>query len=253
MSEEIQRILFLAPKVHIYAVPPLTSNTGHKAATWNVDQPNSLIFTARIRIIETATLSADGAENENVRTDVRLEDPKTGDLFANCPYEGAHCVEQVTDSSRFFAVRVVDSGRKAMLGIGFEERSEAFDFGVSLQEIRRHAESAASGGAGAGKRGKKTDEAAAAAEKKKDYSLKEGETINITIGNKGRRRAPSSPKTSSDSGGGGSGGALPFLPPPPSAEDVKRNRMSQHGLEDFSKIGFDGKLGFDDDAFGDFV
>lgn len=68
-----------------------------------------------------------------------------------------------------------------MLGIGFEERSEAFDFGVSLQEVRRHAESAASGGAG--KRGKKTDEAAAAAaEKKKDYSLKEGETINITIG-----------------------------------------------------------------------
>lgn len=74
--------------------------------------------------------------------------------------------------------------------------------------------------------------------------------------NKGRRRAPSSPKTSSDSGGsggGGGGGGLPFLPPPPSAEDVKRNRMSQHGLEDFSKIGFDGKLGFDDDAFGDFV
>ncbi|KAH0605542.1 uncharacterized protein H6S33_004764 [Morchella sextelata] len=248
MSEEIQRILFLAPKVHIYAVPPLSSNTGHKAATWNVDQPSSLIFTARIRIIETATLSADGAENDNVRTDVRLEDPKTGDLFANCPYEGAHCVEQVTDSSRFFAVRVVDSGRKAMLGIGFEERSEAFDFGVSLQEVRRHAEGVTGGGA---KRGKKTEETAAA-EKKKDYSLKEGETINITIGNKGRRRAPSSPKASSDSGGGG-GGGLPFLPPPPSAEDVKRNRMSQHGLEDFSKIGFDGKMGFDDDAFGDFV
>lgn len=84
--ESIQRILFIAPKVHIYAVPPLSSNSGYKAGDWKVDQEKSRIFTARIRIVETATEDADGKE-EKVCTDVRLEDPKTGDLFANCPYE----------------------------------------------------------------------------------------------------------------------------------------------------------------------
>lgn len=83
--ESIQRVLFVAPKVHIYAVPPLTSNSGYKAGDWKVDQEKSRIFTARVRIIETATENSSG--EEKVRTDVRLEDPKTGDLFANCPYE----------------------------------------------------------------------------------------------------------------------------------------------------------------------
>ena len=45
-------------------------------------------------------------------------------------------MEQVIDSSRFFAVRVIDGPRKAILGVGFEDRSDAFDFGVALQEVR---------------------------------------------------------------------------------------------------------------------
>lgn len=87
MSDEIQRVLFIAPKVHVYGVPPLSSNQGYKAAQWNVDNEKARIFTARIRIIETATQSISTGDEENVRTDIRLEDPKTGDLFANCPYE----------------------------------------------------------------------------------------------------------------------------------------------------------------------
>lgn len=70
-----------------------------------------------------------------------------------------------------------------MLGIGFEERSEAFDFGVSLQEVRRHNDFEVNGAAGQNKKGgaKKAAELAPM-EARKDYSLKEGETINITIG-----------------------------------------------------------------------
>lgn len=73
-----------------------------------------------------------------------------------------------------------------MLGIGFEERSEAFDFGVSLQEVRRHNNlendgATRSAGANNKKGGAKKTTGLAPAEKK-DYSLKEGETINITIG-----------------------------------------------------------------------
>ena len=62
---------------------------------------------------------------------------------------------------------------------------------------------------------------------------------------KGRRRAPSGNIGSAAAGGL----PLPFLPPPPSAQDVKRNRQSRNFDEELQ----DTKLGFDDDAFGDFV
>lgn len=88
-------------------------------------------------------------------------------------------MEQVLDSSRFFAVRVADGSRKATLGIGFEERSEAFDFGVSLQEVRKHTESATAATKSKSKGSALTELANV---EKKDYSLKEGETISITIG-----------------------------------------------------------------------
>jgi hypothetical protein len=213
MTDDIQRVLFVAPKVHIYPVPPLASNHGYQASQWNVDNEKARIFTARIRIIETATVAAN--DEETVKTDIRLEDPKSGDLFANCPYEvprippssfylillplfqllcyapygyaqliwiqqGAFCVEQVVDSSRFFAVRVVDGPRKAVLGVGFEDRGNAFDFGVALQEVRRHMDATAN--ASNGKKLNGSQKNAAPLAEKKDYSLKEGETINITIG-----------------------------------------------------------------------
>lgn len=41
-----------------------------------------------------------------------------------------HYVQQVGDSSRYFAVRVTDEkgGREAVIGLGFRERDEAADF-----------------------------------------------------------------------------------------------------------------------------
>lgn len=103
-----------------------------------------------------------------------------------CVWQGSFCVEQVVDSSRFFAIRVVDRARKAILGIGFEDRSDAFDFGVALQEVRRHmdaAAAAASNGKGKGMGANGADNGARDKPAEKvDYSLKEGETISITIG-----------------------------------------------------------------------
>ncbi|KAK1914554.1 hypothetical protein P3342_010543 [Pyrenophora teres f. teres] len=88
-STAIQRILYLAPKVHIYQIPPATSTKGYQASTWTANDNKLQIFTARLRVVETSVpnnnnnnnnnnadeQSADG-EDENVTTTLLLEDPK---------------------------------------------------------------------------------------------------------------------------------------------------------------------------------
>ncbi|WAO92732.1 DUF1681 domain-containing protein [Fusarium falciforme] len=243
-SDAIQRILFVANAVHVYNIPPLTSTKGYSASAWTAD-PKRHIFTARLRILETAYESP-SSENK-LKVDAVLEDASTGQLFAAAPYTAAAVVEPVLDSSRFFALTVRDpQGRRAVLGIGFEERSEAFDLSIALQEARK-----ALGWEGEQSRlaAKKEEE------EKRDYSLKDGETITVSFGGSkfGRRKQQSSPAGGSSSGDlqsfalppppPGPGGAKGFsLPPPPSSQDVKQQK--QQSAKD---------LGFDDGQFGEFA
>ncbi|KJX92117.1 hypothetical protein TI39_contig5915g00001, partial [Zymoseptoria brevis] len=130
----IQRVLHLTPAVHIYQIPPLTSSTaGFAAGSWTAPpRPTAQkIFTARLRVLETA-------HADRIKADIVFEDASSGALFAAAPYTTPAVVQQANDSSRFFAVRVQgEGGMKATLGIGFEDRSEAFDFGVALGEVRK--------------------------------------------------------------------------------------------------------------------
>ncbi|KAF2750330.1 adaptin ear-binding coat-associated protein 1 NECAP-1 [Sporormia fimetaria CBS 119925] len=267
----IQRILYLAPKVHIYQIPPATSTKGYQASTWTTPSSGARqIFTARLRILETSIPPPDNRPEvpEKVTTTLLLEDPATGALFAAAPYTSANTVEQALDSSRFFAVTVVGEGRKAVLGMGFEERSEAFDFSIALQDARKVL--GVDGGGGASKassgvlRGGRGSEKAVE-EPKRDFSLKEGETISINLGGlKGRRsRGESGANAGSSAGtaqksdqdalfsikpppGSGAGGG--FLPPPPSAKSVKEER--RRSRQTFEQTPQD--LGFDDGEFGEF-
>ncbi|KAK6220312.1 adaptin ear-binding coat-associated protein 2 [Colletotrichum tabaci] len=284
-ADAIQRILFIASGAHVYNIPPLTSNKGYTAAGWTERQ----IFTARLRVLETAWETpaaaapvpvgvgsavipvAPGApaglatKENHIKVDIVLEDPSNGQLFAAAPYTSISAVEPVLDSSRFFAVRVMDGqGRRAVLGLGFEERSEAFDFGVALQEAQKslglldatHAKQAA-------ENTKRAEE-----ERNKDYSLKEGETITINFaGSKiGRRSRPDADTNGAGAGAAASGAALQafslppppsaprssnsgggssFLPPPPSASAVReQKREKRKSAQD---------LGFDDGQFGEFA
>ena len=234
----IQRIVFLTSNVHVYGIPPLSSNAGFSAGAWtSPTQPTAQqIFTARLRIIET---SIDG----KIKADIVLEDGNNGELFAAAPYTSSAVVQQANDSSRFFAVRVVgEGGMKATLGIGFEDRSPALDFNIALAEMRKvlweGGSSASSKGAG---KGKAVDETS-----KQDFSLKEGEKIHIQVGGKGRRTAP----TESSGGQNDSAALFSIAPPPPAGKPQS----------DFPSVApssaVTGKsaqeLGFDDGEFGEF-
>ncbi|TVY55217.1 Adaptin ear-binding coat-associated protein 1 [Lachnellula cervina] len=239
-ADAIQRILFIAPSVHHQRLrgrlvdrrrqqaPDLHRTTTHPRDC--VPTPNN---------------------EESVKTDILLEDPSNGQLFAASPYTAAGVVEQVLDSSRFFAVRVEgEGGRKAMLGVGFEERSEAFDFSVALQEVRKTLGFDDNGKAG----GKKVSKEKEKAPEKKDFSLKEGETITVNIGGRGRRNQNKADELSGDLGAfslppppGGSS----LLPPPPSAQAVRRQKRLSQSIE-LPKPGSIEDLGFDDGEFGEF-
>ncbi|GAB1318686.1 NECAP PHear domain-containing protein [Madurella fahalii] len=298
--DAIVRVLHVTHPVHVYSIPPgtLSTKAGYAAASWTSD-PRSHIFTARLRVLETSFTSSTASpstpdpsnsnSNEDssatpppppptttttLKTDILLEDPSTGALFAAAPYTSPAVVDPTSDSSRFFALRVQDptGGKKATLGIGFEERSEAFDFGVVLQEAQKALGWVGTSGGGATGTGRKGGGGAGTGlgsgdaegpEEKRDLSLKEGETITVNLkGTRFGRRISNShekgaggnreddggrslasfalPPPPGSSGSGGGGGA--FLPPPPSAREVRaQKRLSAQDL------------GFDDGQFGEFA
>lgn len=255
-ADSIQRVLFITNKVHVYNIPPMIPGKGHVAASWTADGNKRQIFTARLRVIETSIPELDGTEK--VKTDIVLEDSSNGQLFAAAPYITQAVVESVSDSSRFFALRVQDeAGRKASLGVGFEERSDSFDFGVSLQEARKSL-----GWDQSGPPGKRPSAERKDSEEKRDYSLKEGETITVNLPGRLQRRRPDSepqsnaplssfslappPPSASSSRGAG------ILPPPPSAAISKSQQhfnQDTQGEEQPSAA----DLGFDDGKFGEFA
>ena len=258
-ADAIQRVLFVTASVHVYSIPPLTSTKGYLAASWTA--AGRQIFTARLRVIETAVPNSDNSD-EFVKTDVVLEDPSSGQLFAAAPYVSASVVEQVLDSQRFFALRVVgEGGRKAVLGIGFEERSEAFDFGVALQEAKKVQGIDKDGQLS--ERGRSSRNAASTEKlpEKKDFSLKEGQTIHINLGAKaGRRReggleplGEEKAKSLAFDEPRGSR-SLPFLPPPPYKPDESKTekRKSRQNFAPVNEPQSAAEMGFDDGEFGDF-
>lgn len=258
--DAIQRVLFIASSVHVYNIPPLTSTKGYLAAPWTADGSKRQIFTARLRVLETAIPTPDG-NGEKLSADILLEDPSTGQLFAAAPYTNAGVVEATLDSMRFFAVRVVgDGGMKAVLGIGFEERGEAMDFGITLQEVRKVQAMDKEVG-----RKIPVGKTPVKIEEKKDFSLKAGETIHVDIGWKGRgkprggiadpggedERAPFSIVPPPYTPRAGVGGIMPLLPPPPTARDVKAERRRSR-QEVTAPVDSTSDLGFDDGEFGEF-
>ncbi|THH19475.1 hypothetical protein EW146_g1702 [Bondarzewia mesenterica] len=195
------------------------------------------LWKGRMRIIE----KSDGVS-------LLFEDAQTGELFAKAIYDPLKpSVEAVLDSSRYFVVRVEDSGRKAYIGMGFAERTDSFDFNVALQDYTKYLYLFAliliiSNSLAYDPRRYKarlnppspTTEDGPSPHvptgPKKDYSLKEGQTFSISIPGRSNKSDHStsglletdllgSGATTSSSAAGVklSGAVFPLLPPPPSA------------------------------------
>ncbi|XP_066539864.1 adaptin ear-binding coat-associated protein 1-like [Hoplias malabaricus] len=185
---EYESVLCVKTDVSVYRIPPRASNRSVRAADWKLDTPD---WTGRLRVTARGKVAF-----------IKLEDKISGQLFAQAPveqYPGV-AVETVSDSSRYFILRIQDdNGRSAFIGIGFGDRGDAFDFNVALQdhfkwvkqdyEFSKQAQAPDSG-------------------PKLDLGFKEGQTITLNIGQSKKKDKPR-PQSS---------GGFGLLPPPPSGK-----------------------------------
>ncbi|ENN70378.1 NECAP-like protein CG9132 [Dendroctonus ponderosae] len=186
-----ESVVLVKPEVYVFNVPPRLSNRGYRAADWNLGEPE---WTGRMRLISKGnTLS------------IKLEDKNTGELFARCPIESypGVAIESVTDSSRYFVLRIQDDNalRTAYIGIGFGDRSDSFDLNVALQDHFKWV-----------KKEKQISEEPSAPSL--DLGFKEGETIKINM--KITKKDGEGNSKSKNKTGGPAG--LGLLPPPPSGK-----------------------------------
>nr|KAF6444590.1 NECAP endocytosis associated 2 [Molossus molossus] len=163
---EYESVLCVKPEVHVYRIPPRATNRGYRAAEWQLDQPS---WSGRLRITAKGQVAY-----------IKLEDRTSGELFAQAPVDQfpGTAVESVTDSSRYFVIRIEDgNGRRAFIGLGFGDRGDAFDFNVALQDhfkwVKQQCEFA--------KQAQNPDQGP-----KLDLGLKEGQTIKLNIARKCR-------------------------------------------------------------------
>ncbi|ORX55634.1 adaptin ear-binding coat-associated protein 1 NECAP-1 [Hesseltinella vesiculosa] len=206
MDDDFEAVLLVIRECFVYKIPPRTAARGYRAGEWG-DLATSHLWKGRLRIF-----------TKGASCTIRLEDNQTGETFAVCPYDPtSNAVEGVLDSSRYFVLKIESEGRHAFIGMGFQERSDAFDFNVALQDYAKQlrAEKEMSR-----RSTEKVDNTP-----KKDYSLKEGQTISISIGNVGKRTRPRPADAINHPLSGP--GLVPLIPPPPSAAQVKQQQSHE--------------------------
>lgn len=179
MSEDIEYVLLNKKECFVYNVPPATSASGYKAAEWS-----NCIWKGRLQVCAKGDILI-----------IKLLDATSGAIFAACPVPPDSAidkiVERTVDSSRYFVLTMSDkTGRKAYLGMGFDDRNDAFDLNATLQDFRRQKEVST-----------EVIKPVVSVQSRPDLSLKEGQKISVQL-KALRAPPPSAPGTT-------------FLPPPP--------------------------------------
>ncbi|KAK6157566.1 hypothetical protein DH2020_011814 [Rehmannia glutinosa] len=164
--EAVELVLFQVSECYVYMIPPRKSAASYRADEWNV---NKWSWEGSLKVV-----------SKGVECIIRLEDKKTGELYARAFLRDGepHPVEPVIDSSRYFVLRVEENIggrlRHAFIGVGFRERTEAYDFQAALHDHMKYLNK------------KKTAEEMEQQYQQTssfDYSLKEGETLVLQLKN----------------------------------------------------------------------
>jgi len=149
----VERVRATIPNAHVFKLPPRQSATiGWRGADWK-----EKVWQGSVKVVERGELTA-----------VLLVDKTKGSIFAVCPVkEGA--VDRCVDSSRYFVLRIENAnGRHMFIGVAFNERNDAFDFNTSLEDSKRERE-------------QESNPAILDLGPPKDYSIKVGEKIKVSI------------------------------------------------------------------------
>ncbi|RLN62946.1 hypothetical protein BBP00_00004423 [Phytophthora kernoviae] len=216
ITPEIRRELFNEIGVWFYQVPTgQVTSLAPRADAWDPENP---FLTGSIRVLQRGDACfVQLFEPVNISTDSDTAVSPT--LFAQCPLRITRdealdiYVHDCVDSSRYFMLRVEDeeSGRRAFVGIGFPDRTAAFNFKATLQDYTKYA-----------LRQLEVHTVETVEETKdvqtspkKDMSLPEGTTIRIHF--KGNEDGDKAVRHRRSSSGGGtvSPAKVPMIPPPP--------------------------------------
>lgn len=210
-DEELEYTLFNKRDSMVYQIPPASSAAGHKADDWK-----KCIWSGRCKIVGKGKDMA-----------IKMIDSSGEKLFAQCQIpNGEHdkYVERVIDSSRYFVLKITNGTRHAFIGLGFEDRNDAFDFNCALSDFKsRFVDDPGEAGPDGGK--------VAAQEPAKDLSLKEGQKITVNIPGMEERAAKRREQQQATQAGGGGFGGLLLAPPPPPSGQSRRQPGGAEGLQ----------------------
>jgi hypothetical protein len=202
MSDDIEYVILNKRECFAYNVPPATSASGHKAGDWS-----NCIWKGRLQVCAKGEILI-----------IKLLDPNNGAIFAACPIPPSTTVDKVVertvDSSRYFVLTMSDkSGRKAHLGMGFDDRNDAFDFNATLQDFKRQKETP-----------QEVIKPIVKVQPQADLSLKDGQKITVNL--KPLKAPPASQVP----------GNVFALQPPPAG---KSRQVESHSSSDNGVIGDD--------------
>jgi len=113
------------PSCQVFKIPP-RGTAGHKAELWTNN-----IWTGKLKVVIRTT-------DEKEEVTIKFINAE-GKLFGEAPLETGNlrsAFEPVSDSSRYFVVKLQDKAKAkhAYVGLGFNDRSDAFDVNYVLTQ-----------------------------------------------------------------------------------------------------------------------
>ncbi|CAH0475793.1 unnamed protein product [Peronospora belbahrii] len=193
----LERSLFHEQNVWVYQVPPgQITSLAPRADAWDPENP---FFTGSIRVLQKGDACFVQLFEPDATTESEARGPR---LFAQCPIQITSdmaldaYVHDCADSSRYFMLRMEDeqSSRRAFVGIGFPDRTAAFNFKATLQDYTKYAMRQLEVQQQQVENGATIQEQTTAdqvARKKSNLGLPDGATIRIKL----RTKSSDNPKT----------------------------------------------------------